>query len=116
MSKFDDQLLQGISMTATFSQLFVFAFLILQMSPQISLAATAELSVLSCRICHAQSGTSSEIPSLAHKSKQEVLNKFKTFLAIKTESTIMHRYMTGYSAVEREDLADYISKFGLVAK
>ncbi len=103
-------------MIATFSQLFVFVFLILQISPQISLAETAELSVLSCRICHAQSGTSSEIPSLALKSKKEIFFSFKTFLAIKAESTIMHRYTTGYSAVEREDLADYISKFGLVAK
>jgi len=65
----------------------------------------------SCAGCHGTDGRSAGVvPSLAGRSKSDLLAVLKEFKAGKRTATIMHQYALGYSDAELERIADYFSQ------
>ena len=65
-----------------------------------------------CAGCHGTDGRSAgAVPSLAGRSKAELLAMLEAFKTGKREAaTIMHQYAVGYSAAELERIAQYFSR------
>ena len=65
----------------------------------------------SCASCHGTNGRSAgDVPSIAGRSKGDLLAILKEFKAGKRKATIMHQYARGYSDAELERIADYFSQ------
>jgi cytochrome c553 len=75
----------------------------------IAQATTEEITYLSCRICHDAAGPATSIPVLKGRSYEELIEKLNTFIGEADVSTIMHRFASGFTAAELDNLARYIS-------
>ncbi len=66
----------------------------------------------SCASCHGTNGRSAgEVPSLAGKSKADLLATLQEFRAGKRKTaTIMHQYTKGYNDAQLERIAEYFSQ------
>jgi cytochrome subunit of sulfide dehydrogenase len=64
-----------------------------------------------CASCHGTNGRSAgDVPSIAGRSKRDLLTLLKEFKAGKRNATIMHQYALGYSDAELERIANYFSQ------
>lgn len=66
----------------------------------------------SCAACHGTDGRSpGDVPSLAGRSKADLLGMLKEFKAGKRPTaTIMHQHAKGYTDAQLEAIADYFSR------
>lgn len=63
-----------------------------------------------CFICHGPNGKSnSAVPSLAGQDKAYLAEAMRDFKSGKRESTVMKKYVLGYSDSEYDDLAAYFA-------
>jgi len=66
----------------------------------------------SCAACHGTNGRStSEVPSLAGRSKADLLTVLQEFKGDKRKTaTVMHQHAKGYSDAQLERIAEYFSQ------
>jgi len=81
-------------------------------SPCLAQDYQARAWAASCASCHGTDGRSAgEVPSLAGRSKGDLLAVLKEFKDGKRKAaTIMHQYAVGYSDDELARIADYFSR------
>jgi sulfide dehydrogenase cytochrome subunit len=64
-----------------------------------------------CANCHGTTGNAKgAMPSLAGRSKAEIVEQVKAFREGKRPSTIMHQLAKGYTDPQIEAIADYFSR------
>lgn len=72
-------------------------------------ATTEEITYMSCHVCHDAGGPATSIPVLKGRPYEELIVKLNTFIGAADTSTIMHRFVSGFSTADLENLARYIS-------
>lgn len=71
---------------------------------------TAEaVTFASCALCHGDGAGEGAIPAINGQPYEELRTKLHGFAGTEAEGTIMHRFVTGLTAEEIEDLARYVS-------
>lgn len=71
----------------------------------------SKLYLVNCAPCHFKDGKGEIAPSIAGKSKGEILSKFRLYKENKAQNTLMHELVVNLSEADLENLADEISKF-----
>ncbi len=73
-------------------------------------AAQTRIYASTCYICHGPNGKSDQsIPGLAGQDKTYLVQAMKEQKAGKRETTVMKKYMLGYSETEIEQLAEFFA-------
>jgi cytochrome c553 len=83
--------------------------LLINLSPSYAYANNPQISFLSCQVCHYQAGPDSDIPSIQGQTVENISEFFSFFGSNQSQTTIMHRFVQGYSQEELSALAKYIS-------
>lgn len=68
-----------------------------------------DITYFSCHICHDAAGVENPIPVIRGQPYEDLLEKLNGFDAGPDNSTIMHRFVAGFSEAEIENMARFIS-------
>ncbi len=72
-------------------------------------SATAQVTYVSCAVCHGDAQADGAIPAIAGRSYDMLRASLDGFAADAGTATIMHRFITALTPSEIEDLARHVS-------
>jgi cytochrome c553 len=72
-------------------------------------ATTDQITYASCSVCHGNADTSGSIPAIRGLPYDRLMTSLAGFGAAGDTSTIMHKFVAGFTAAELESLARHVS-------